>query len=139
MKRIVAAGGIVINQLNEILFIYRYSKWDLPKGHLENGETMEECALREVKEETGLHNVSITRFIGKTQHEYFDNYLNAEAIKETNWFEMSGDKNEALQPLTQENIEWARWVSPKGVHFYLKNSYQNIIEIIKKSGLVMEH
>src|ERR1700704_2258892 len=52
-----AAGGLVINEKNEILMIFRRGSWDLPKGKLDNGEKLEECAIREVKEETGLNNV----------------------------------------------------------------------------------
>jgi 8-oxo-dGTP pyrophosphatase MutT (NUDIX family) len=56
MKKMIikAGGGIVVNEQNEVLLIYRRGKWDLPKGKLDDGETIEECALREVKEETGL-------------------------------------------------------------------------------------
>lgn len=136
MKEVIAAGGLVVNEFNEILFIYRHSKWDLPKGHWEKGESIESCALREVKEETGLKDVSITRFIGKTVHNYFDNYRNAEAVKETHWFEMHASKSQEFYPQTEEDIEWIKWVSPAGVHLYLKNSYQNIAEILEKSGLI---
>ena len=52
----VAAGGVVQNTNDEILMIFRRGKWDLPKGKLDEGETLEQCALREVKEETGLKN-----------------------------------------------------------------------------------
>ena len=57
---IVAAGGKVINSKNEILFIYRNNKWDLPKGKAERYENIAETALREVNEETGVTDLSIT-------------------------------------------------------------------------------
>ena len=56
---IEAAGGIVQNELKEILFIYRLNKWDLPKGKIEPGEKEEVSALREVSEETGVTNINI--------------------------------------------------------------------------------
>src|ERR1051326_1914183 len=52
-----AAGGLVKNDFNKVLMILRKGKWDLPKGKLDPGETLEHCAVREVKEETGLTTV----------------------------------------------------------------------------------
>ncbi len=136
MKKIPAAGGIVINELDQILIICRRSKWDLPKGHVDPGETFESCALREVKEETGLKNVSIVRFIGASEHEYFDSRLKEEVIKETWWFEMRASAKEPLQPQLEESIEWILWVSRDELPHYLRNSYSNVIDIIKQAGLI---
>jgi 8-oxo-dGTP pyrophosphatase MutT (NUDIX family) len=54
MKFVQAAGGLVRNQEDEYLFIYRANRWDLPKGHREEGEELDITASREVEEETGL-------------------------------------------------------------------------------------
>src|ERR1700730_7271010 len=51
---ILAAGGLVMDQHKQVLLIHRKGKWDLPKGKLDKKESLEACALREVKEETGL-------------------------------------------------------------------------------------
>ncbi|MCK7539117.1 MAG: NUDIX domain-containing protein [Marinilabiliales bacterium] len=51
---IEAAGGLVGHPSGKYLFIMRYGRWDLPKGHIEKGETPEECALREVTEECNI-------------------------------------------------------------------------------------
>ena len=136
MKKVIAAGGIVVNEKDEMLFIYRHSKWDLPKGHVEKGESFEDCALREVKEETGISSISIKRYIGTTEHEYYDSYLGADAIKEIHWFEMRATKDESLAPQEEEGIEWIRWIPKEQVFSFLKSSYKNIIDIVKKSGLV---
>src|SRR5580692_2838451 len=54
-----AAGGLIQNEKKELLFIFRRDKWDLPKGKLDKGETLEQCAIREVAEETGLKDVRL--------------------------------------------------------------------------------
>src|SRR6056300_550024 len=53
---------------DETLFIYRRNKWDLPKGKMDKGETIDQTALREVKEETGIKNLSIIDFKINTYH-----------------------------------------------------------------------
>lgn len=82
-RKVLAAGGIVFNQDDELLMICKRSKWDLPKGHVDKNESFESCALREVKEETGLKALKIIRFVGITEHEVYENILQAEVIKET--------------------------------------------------------
>ena len=46
-------GGVVFAD-DQILFIMKNGKWDLPKGKIEQNETKEEAAVREISEETGL-------------------------------------------------------------------------------------
>ena len=132
MEKIIAAGGLILNDKKELLMIFRRGKWDLPKGKLDEGELIEECALREVKEETGLQNVFITNFEGTTFHEYFDKRINKDVVKETHWYKMHADDNQPLIPQTEEDIEIIEWVEEKDVAEKLKNSYKNIAEIILK-------
>jgi len=54
-----AAGGVVVREGErgpEVLIVHRprYDDWSLPKGKRDPGETDEQCAVREVEEETGL-------------------------------------------------------------------------------------
>ena len=51
---IEAGGGMVFNPIGELLMMLRRGQWDMPKGKLDEGETIEACALREVEEETGI-------------------------------------------------------------------------------------
>lgn len=125
--------GVVINQDNELLMICKRGKWDLPKGHVDKNETFEECAIREVKEETGLMNLNIIRFLDTTKHEYYDDYLEEDAIKETYWFEMQSNKNEHFIPQMEENIKEIKWIPQNEIQKYLENSYDNICKIIKYS------
>jgi len=67
---IKAAGGIVFNEANEILFIYRKQKWDLPKGKLDLQERTRDAAVREVEEECGIKVDECGDKLCKTWHVY---------------------------------------------------------------------
>jgi ADP-ribose pyrophosphatase YjhB (NUDIX family) len=130
LKKIIAAGGLVINEKDEMLFIYRRNHWDLPKGKLDDDESIETCALREVKEETGIKNCTLEKFLCKTYHQYFDKWLNEEVIKETWWYVMKSNSSEKLLPQTEEDIEQIIWISQEKLSNYLGNSYPNIQQVI---------
>lgn len=132
MQKIIAAGGLVLNESSELLMIFRRGFWDLPKGKLDDGETIEHCAIREVQEETGLKNIHINKFISITYHQYFDKYFQQEVNKETHWFLMNASSNEKLIPQTEEDIEAIKWVAKKDVAAYMQKSYKNIAEIVEK-------
>ena len=52
---VIAGGGVVVTgRSRDILLIRRHGIWDLPKGKRERGEAVQDCALREVAEETGV-------------------------------------------------------------------------------------
>ncbi|KAF5306518.1 hypothetical protein FQR65_LT18555 [Abscondita terminalis] len=68
-KNIEAAGGVVLNTSNEV-FLSPQSKWDLPKGKMEKGESREVTALREVEEECSVTALSLERFLSSTYHMY---------------------------------------------------------------------
>ncbi len=131
-KKIIAAGGLVTNDKNELLIMFRRGKWDLPKGKLDEGETIEACALREVQEETGIRNLELGNLIGITYHEYFEKQLNDNVLKETHWFAMDADSETKLSPQTEEDIENIIWADEKELQECLKNTYKNIAEIIEK-------
>ena len=65
-----AAGGIVRNEQEAILMIYRLDKWDFPKGKVEAGEQYAEAAIREVEEETGLKDITLGEPLPSTFHTY---------------------------------------------------------------------
>ena len=67
---VVAAGGYVKNKSREILFIKRNGIWDLPKGKLENNESLFKCAEREVEEECGVSGLEIINELPSTYHCY---------------------------------------------------------------------
>jgi 8-oxo-dGTP pyrophosphatase MutT (NUDIX family) len=128
--KIVAGGGIVENEEKKILFQFRRGKWDLPKGKLEEDETIEECAVREVEEETGLENIQPGELVGITYHYYTEN--GNEIEKETHWFAMRASGNQKLVPQVEEDITELRWVSKEELKDYMSNTFSNIVEIIDK-------
>ncbi|MBK9328119.1 MAG: NUDIX domain-containing protein [Sphingobacteriales bacterium] len=134
---IEAAGGVVENPAGEVLLIHRRGFWDLPKGKIEKGETVEGAAVREVIEETGLENVRIVepvrfrKFKNKaTYHSYaIDGEL---AIKVSFWFKMTTDSVGTLIPQSEEDIEQAIWVKKKDIPDFFDNMYLSIIDVLKE-------
>lgn len=124
-----AAGGIVRNDANEILMIFRLGKWDFPKGKVEEGEQWAEAALREVQEETGLHDITLGEPLPSTFHTY---ELHGEPIlKETHWYAMQAPK-QPLIPQTAEDISQAVWVPIEEVDIKMQNSYPSLKALWKE-------
>ena len=119
-----AGGGLVYNEEGKVLFIYRNGKWDLPKGGTEKNETMEETAMREVEEETGVSGLSISKKLQKTYHVFKRN--GRYKLKQTYWYEMKSTFKGTPQGQEDEGIEKEVWVSPKEIPQLLENSYENI-------------
>ena len=124
MKVVTAAGGMVINKNKDILFIYRNHRWDLPKGKTEKNESVQESAIREVEEETGVQNLEITRFITRTFHVF--KRKGKLRLKETYWYEMNTDYDGELVPELSEGIKKAKWKNFEKSQKALKKSYANI-------------
>ena len=128
--RIEAAGGIVRSLDNEFLFIKRLGKWDLPKGKLNKKETAQKGAIREVTEETGLADLSITKALTSTYHIYTDR-KGREVLKETFWFEMTCERNQILIPQTEEDITEVRWFSADELYIPLLNTYASLKNLLE--------
>jgi 8-oxo-dGTP pyrophosphatase MutT (NUDIX family) len=126
---IKAAGGVVKNENEEILLMFRRGKWDLPKGKLDDGETLEECAKREVEEETGLKKLEIIKAITITYHTYVQ--FGKHNLKETHWYAMQTKGNEKLIPQTEEDITELAWVKKEDLQEYLSNSFPAIAEVLQ--------
>ena len=119
-----AGGGLVYNKDGDVLFIFRNGKWDLPKGGTEKNETIEETAMREVEEETGVNGLVITDKLQKTYHIFKRN--GRYKLKITQWFEMRTKYEGIPQGQADEGLERVEWVNPKDIKFLLENSYENI-------------
>jgi 8-oxo-dGTP pyrophosphatase MutT (NUDIX family) len=129
-----AGGGLVYNSKKEILFIRRNSKWDLPKGKVEKGETYEEAAIRETIEETGVKNLEVRRFLTKTYHVFKRN--DKFKLKITYWFEMFSDYDGPLIPEPTEGIKKVKWKNFEKSQKALLDSYENIKLLFPKEYLI---
>jgi 8-oxo-dGTP pyrophosphatase MutT (NUDIX family) len=126
---IKAAGGFVYDK-NNILFIFRKGKWDLPKGKLDKGESLETCAVREVEEETGLKNVIFKKPLTVTYHTYSEK--GKEILKETHWFLLHADSSMPLDPQTMEDIEECKWTGFDDLEDFMANTYPLVKEVVSK-------
>jgi 8-oxo-dGTP pyrophosphatase MutT (NUDIX family) len=133
-KLIEAAGGLVLNKNNKVLFIFRQGKWDLPKGKIEKGENPEIAAIREVEEECGLSNLTITKLLDTTYHTY--KLKGKDILKRTYWFEMLHDGLQEPIPQTEEEITEAIWFEPDNYEKVIQNTFPSIIEVMKKGNLI---
>lgn len=131
-QKINAAGGLVRKNNEELLFIFRFGKWDLPKGKMEIGETPENTAIREVMEETGISGLSIIKELIPTYHTYKIGGIRV--IKKTFWYEMSFIDDSQILPQKVEDITAVKWIKINEIPWIMRNSYASIIELLSNSG-----
>lgn len=129
---IEAAGGLVLNNKKEMLFIFRRGKWDLPKGKMEAGETPEICAEREIEEETGVNQLQLIHKIIDTYHIYEERGL--QILKKTYWFYFTTKFEGKPQPQIEEDITSISWIGKKNLELPLSNTYDSIIDVIYKGA-----
>lgn len=123
IKVVPAAGGLVKNNKNDILFIYRNNIWDLPKGRIEKNESIETAAIREVAEECSIFNLTIEKQLITTYHIYFQN---KNKLKLTYWFLMNSNYDKPLIPQIEEGITKVEFIKEESIDTILKESYANI-------------
>jgi 8-oxo-dGTP pyrophosphatase MutT (NUDIX family) len=128
-KFVKTGGGLVKNKAGEVLLIFRRGKWDLPKGKLDDGETLEECAVREVREETGLKQVKIGKEINTTYHTYIE--FGKHILKESHWYMMLSKGDETFKPQVEEDITEILWVKKQDLKNYLDNTFPTIVAVLK--------
>lgn len=123
-----AGGGLVRNSEGRYLFIFRRGVWDLPKGKLDPGETIEQCAVREVGEETGLLRVQLEAPLLVTYHTYDEN--GKHILKESHWFRMNAQDTAGLKPQQEEQITELRWVDGEEMKTLLTHTFPSIRDVI---------
>ena len=122
-----AAGGVVADDAQNVLMIYRRERWDLPKGHIDAGEDALTAAVREIEEETGVSGLKFVTELCNTLHAY--NVYGKWELKRTYWFGFETLQT-VTQPQTEEDIQTAQWCSAVEVDENLKKSYPTIREVI---------
>jgi len=125
---IQAAGGLVHTKDDHLLLIFRRGKWDLPKGKLDDNEDLETCAIREIKEETGLTNVEIEKPLCITYHTYHQD--GKHVLKESHWYLMKAQQQINLLPQLDEDIEKCEWVPIDQLPPYTENTHGSILDVL---------
>lgn len=128
-KMAPAAGGIVEKD-GKFVTIVRNGIPDLPKGHIEKGESPENAALREVQEETGIGKLQIVKELPSTWHCY--QVGNEWRLKRTYWYLMNTTEAIQPKPQTEEGISEIKLVGNEDIEAFLKNTFRSICEILEK-------
>lgn len=128
-----AAGGLIKNKTGQYLFIFRHGKWDLPKGKLDKGELPDAAAVRECREECGIHQIDLKEFLTHTYHIYF--FKKGWALKKTHWYLMESEEKNPV-PQLEESITEVAWKNTGEIPAMLVNTYRNITDVLAKAGLV---
>ncbi|HHV81189.1 MAG TPA: NUDIX hydrolase [bacterium] len=106
----ISSGCIVYkienNDVYLLMILDRFGKWTFPKGKIEEGESLEETAIRELEEETGIK-VKIEQYIRETNYSYTDE--NRGTIEKTVYWYLGRAESEEINPRYGE-IKEAKWV-----------------------------
>jgi 8-oxo-dGTP pyrophosphatase MutT (NUDIX family) len=128
-QAVTAAGGWVENSFGEVLWIHRLGQWDLPKGKLEAGEAIGDCAVREVEEECGIRGIALGAKLCETVHHY--ELKGVTYAKRTHWFRMKVSGRPELTPQTEEGIVDVRWMAETEWREAAKDTYPTIQEVMR--------
>jgi 8-oxo-dGTP pyrophosphatase MutT (NUDIX family) len=128
-----AAGGLVKHNSGRYLFIEKKGKLDLPKGHIDNGEEPEACALREVSEECGITGHTIVKPICPSYHTY--SWEGISYLKKTSWFLMKYDGEMIMEPQKSEGITKVEWLFPDELNSIKSSAWLSLMDLINCSIL----
>jgi len=124
-----AAGGIV-QENDEFLFIKRNGYWDIPKGKLNNRESFEKAAQREIEEECGINNLILKNQICSTFHTYF--FKNEWYLKKTIWYHFELKSHQETRCQEEEGITEIVWLPRSKFQKIYKNTFSSIHFVISE-------
>ena len=127
--KVVEAGGGVVQKNGKFLMIFRKKKWDLPKGKKDRGERIEKCAIREVREETGVV-ANVDWKITAIWHTYMQNqkYI----LKKTHWYAMTSIDDSNMKPQKGEGIKEVKWMKMEEMQEALTDSYRSLRYVVQE-------
>ena len=110
-----------------------YGKWAFPKGHVEQGESMEEAAARETLEELGLSEIRLLEPLGKIDIWFRDRFEKMGALihKDIHYFLFETTPDADLHPDPAEHAYEAKWVAPG--RLLAESSYADMIPILNRA------
>jgi ADP-ribose pyrophosphatase YjhB (NUDIX family) len=124
-----AAGGVVSNNRDEVLFIHRLDKWDLPKGKVEEGEELNLAAMREVEEECSINKLELVSHLITTYHTY--SLKGEQVLKSTDWFVMNHTGNDSPTPQAIEGITEAKWIARRDWKLVEANTFPSVMDVLQ--------
>ncbi len=128
---IESAGGLVLNDKDEVLVIKKDNLWQLPKGKVDKGEKYDAAAIREIGEECGVFNPIIVKQLASTFH-VFKTEKNT-YLKRTYWYKMFYKGSAIPVPQKEEGIEDARWIDRGDIYEVIKKTHKSLIPIWEKA------
>lgn len=143
------SAGVILFRRNEqegiqyFCLYLRKDYWNFPKGHIEQGESEEECVKRELAEETGITGIKLvdgwrqqTQFIYKETHREVPEMIRKDLVLYLAEVDMNTKVNLLIKEGKGERINGYAWLDFKTAHKYLK--FKNLREILKEADSFIE-
>lgn len=125
---IEASGGLIKDQADHYLLIYRRGHWDLPKGKIDAGESPREAAVREIEEETGVNGLVFQQELPPSYHIY--PFHQKWVLKKTHWFLYKANSAHELRLQQEEDIEQAQWMSASEIRKHANQIYSSLMPLL---------